>query len=147
MGVQDIWEGKDKRDFDPDMVRSKVKDGNKDARECAVSTEAIISVIGIGTPIHANRVTIKHLIGEPALLEQLAEEATELAKAALKKARILRGENPTPVTLEKAGADLMEEFTDVIQCARELGITPDEQQIINKDIRWLNRIREAGNHE
>lgn len=39
-------------------------------------------------------------IGLPAMHEQLAEEATELAKEALKMARILRGENPTPVTME-----------------------------------------------
>lgn len=37
-------------------------------------------------------------IGEAAMLEQLAEECTELAKAALKMARIIRKENPTPVT-------------------------------------------------
>lgn len=42
-------------------------------------------------------------IGRNAMLEQLAEEqlaeeATELDKAALKLARIYRGENPTPVT-------------------------------------------------
>ena len=37
-------------------------------------------------------------IGEPAMLEQLAEEAAELSHAALKLARIIRGENPTPVT-------------------------------------------------
>ena len=35
-------------------------------------------------------------IGEAAMLEQLAEECTELAKAALKMARIIRKENPTP---------------------------------------------------
>ena len=33
-------------------------------------------------------------IGEAAMLEQLAEECTELAKAALKMARIIRKENP-----------------------------------------------------
>ena len=32
-------------------------------------------------------------IGEAAMLEQLAEECTELAKAALKMARIIRKEN------------------------------------------------------
>lgn len=36
--------------------------------------------------------------GEPALLEQLAEECSELAQAALKLARLERGENPTPKT-------------------------------------------------
>lgn len=45
----------------------------------------------------------------PALLEQLAEEAAELAQAALKYARILRGENPTPVNVYKAHANLIEE--------------------------------------
>lgn len=37
-------------------------------------------------------------IGLPALLEQTAEECTELAHACLKEARRLRGENPTPKT-------------------------------------------------
>lgn len=53
-------------------------------------------------------------IGEPAMLEQLAEECTELGKAALKLARIHRGENPTPMTLEQAQDDLLEEYTDVV---------------------------------
>ena len=35
-------------------------------------------------------------IGLPAVLEQLAEECSELAQASLKYARLLRGENPTP---------------------------------------------------
>lgn len=33
-------------------------------------------------------------LGEPALLEQLAEECSELAQAALKMARLERGETP-----------------------------------------------------
>ena len=37
-------------------------------------------------------------IGLPAMLEQLAEECSELAQASLKYARLLRGENPTPKT-------------------------------------------------
>ena len=37
-----------------------------------------------------------------AVLEQMSEEAAELAQAALKYARILRGENPTPVTEREA---------------------------------------------
>ena len=37
-------------------------------------------------------------IGEAAMLEQLAEECTELAKAALKMARIIRKENPSPIS-------------------------------------------------
>lgn len=45
-------------------------------------------------------------IGEAAMLEQLAEECTELAKAALKMARIIRKENPTPVTEKEAIANI-----------------------------------------
>lgn len=83
---------------------------------------------------------IKDLIGEPALLEQLAEEATELAQAALKAARILRGENPTPVTLAQARDKITEEFTDVIQVSMELRLSPNDAQIQEKDKRWIGRI-------
>lgn len=52
-------------------------------------------------------------IGEPAALELLAEECTELAQAALKLARIERGENPSPKPKEFAMADMVEEMADV----------------------------------
>ena len=52
-------------------------------------------------------------IGLPATLEQLAEEAAELSKAALKLARVIRGENPTPVSYAQAVDSLMEEAADV----------------------------------
>lgn len=79
-------------------------------------------------------------IGKPAMLEQLAEEATELAHAALKLARIYRAENPTPVTAEQAAASVQEEYTDVIQCAEELGLEVDEDQIIRKQKRFRERL-------
>lgn len=60
-------------------------------------------------------------IGEPAMYEQMAEECTELAKAALKMARIIRNENPTPVTATEAQDAIIEEFNDVVICAIELG--------------------------
>ena len=53
-------------------------------------------------------------IGLPAMLEQAAEEASELAKAALKYVRVLFNENPTPVTKDKAFNDLTEEYSDFI---------------------------------
>lgn len=59
------------------------------------------------------------------MYEQLAEEASELCKAALKMARILRGENPTPVTDNEARINLIEEFTDVMLCAAELDLEAD----------------------
>jgi NTP pyrophosphatase (non-canonical NTP hydrolase) len=88
-------------------------------------------------------VNIEKLIGKPALLEQLAEEASELAQAALKLSRILRHENPTPVTEEEAISNLKEEFTDVIQCAEQLLLEIDIVQLELKEKRWYSRIEEA----
>lgn len=56
-------------------------------------------------------------IGRAAMLELLAEESAELSQAALKMARIMRGENPTPVTRMQAEKNLIEEYTDVRLCA------------------------------
>lgn len=86
-------------------------------------------------------------IGTPAMLEQLAEEAAELSQAALKLDRIFRGENPTPVTEEEAWIHLIEEYTDVYQCAEELEIPVDWLQIKEKSERfrerWENREDES----
>ena len=60
------------------------------------------------------------VIGAPAMLEQAAEECTEMAQACLKLARIMRGENPTPMTRKEAEENLAEEVADVCICADEL---------------------------
>lgn len=78
-------------------------------------------------------------IGEPAMLEQLAEESTELAKAALKKARILWGENPTPKTLDEADYELDEEVTDVSLCLDELELTSNWITAVKKKKRFEER--------
>lgn len=52
-------------------------------------------------------------IGEAAALEMLAEEAAELAAAASKAARILRGENPARMDLETAYTHVSDELRDV----------------------------------
>ena len=67
-------------------------------------------------------------------LEALAEEASELSQAALKVIRAEKlGQNPTPITAEKAEASLIEEFYDVLICAVALEITiPSEEEILNK---------------
>lgn len=78
-------------------------------------------------------------IGYPAMLEQLAEECAELGKAALKLARIVRRENPTPVTKEEALENLREEYTDVIQCARELELVTDFVTMSTKKERFFER--------
>lgn len=90
---------------------------------------------------------VKELIGEAALLEQLAEEAAELAQAALKCARVLRGENPTPITLAQARDSITEEFTDVIHVSMELRLSPDDAQIQSKSARWIDRIKETTKNE
>lgn len=59
-------------------------------------------------------------IGEAAALEMLAEECTELAQAALKLARVERGENPASVSEDHAQSDLMEEWADVLVCSEYL---------------------------
>lgn len=81
-------------------------------------------------------------IGAAAMLEQLAEEATELAHAALKLARIERGENPTPVLKEDAMDHLIEEYTDVVQCAEELRLVPNREKIKLKKMRFEERWKE-----
>lgn len=78
-------------------------------------------------------------IGRPAMLEQLAEECAELGKAALKYSRVLRRENPTPVTEEEAFKSLMEEWTDVLTCANELTIPVDLAMAERKQKRFQER--------
>lgn len=84
-----------------------------------------------------------------ALLENLAEECAELAHAALKEARRLRGENPTPATAEECQKALTEESADVVGM---LGVVT-ELKIINEDemlrcmtrkmIRFMERLEKA----
>ena len=81
-------------------------------------------------------------IGEAAMLEQLAQEATEFAHLSLKLARIERGENPTPVLKEDAMDHLIEEYTDVVQCAEELSLVPNREQIKLKKMRFEERWKE-----
>lgn len=56
---------------------------------------------------------IYEAIGEAAALEMLAEECCELGQAALKLARIVRGENPARITYAEAYHTLVTELTDV----------------------------------
>lgn len=79
-------------------------------------------------------------LGFPEALAQLAEEAAELSQAALKCRRALDGRNPTPKTESRCWDDLAEEYTDVIHCARVLGLTPSEAQIREKHTRWRRRL-------
>lgn len=82
----------------------------------------------------------EELIGAPALLEQLAEEAAELTKAALKMARLIRKENPTPKTYDECYNELIEEYSDVFVAARALNLEPSEDIMNFKAQRWERRL-------
>lgn len=59
-------------------------------------------------------------IGKVAMLEQTAEECTELAQACLKLARKYRGENPTPKSEKQLLDNFYEEVADVFISIMEL---------------------------
>jgi hypothetical protein len=84
-------------------------------------------------------------IGEAAILEQLAEECAELTKAALKLSRVMRKENPTPVTVNDAFDNLVEEIGDVRLLLRVTDFmydSIDTQEIEKYKLqRWKNRIK------
>lgn len=78
------------------------------------------------------------------ILAQLAEEAAELAQAALKLRRALDGTNPTPVSAVDAWARLIEEHADVSLC---LSLILDSTQTYaasliceSKAMRWHKRL-------
>ena len=86
----------------------------------------------------------RHTEGD--LLCQLAEEAAELAHAALKLRRAITQNNPTPVTAADAKAALIEEIADVevaFEVLRhKIGITCDDVFAVEdaKIERWKGRV-------
>lgn len=80
------------------------------------------------------------------LLAQLAEEATELAKAALKLRRVYSGINPTPITEQEALENLLEEMADISTCIHVLGYDAEEcldkvhRTTVFKLKRWADRL-------
>ena len=79
-----------------------------------------------------------------SLYEQLAEECAELAHDALKLARIIRQENPTPQTKVETTQHLIEELSDVSLVCDVIGIEPDQEIKARKLQRWAERLEEAG---
>ena len=77
------------------------------------------------------------------ILAQLAEEAAELAQAALKMRRVIDGRNPTPVRFDDAYDNLVEEYSDVVNCMHELGVSYSIDIISEKKDRWIRRLKEA----
>ena len=84
--------------------------------------------------------TIYEATPDPALYEMLSEECAELCHAALKVARILRRENPTPVSLEEAFNNMLEEVSDVQLCMTVLALEPKREIVEQKMQRWVDRI-------
>lgn len=87
---------------------------------------------------------IRDRVPLPAVYEQLAEECSELAHAALKAARRMRYENPTPRPIHEILADVNEEATDVHVVASVLGLKADPNLKREKLERWAERLEDVG---
>lgn len=57
---------------------------------------------------------VSDILPKTEILAQLAEEASELAQAALKLRRALDGTNPTPKSIKECWENLKEELWDVL---------------------------------
>lgn len=90
----------------------------------------------------------KHLPA-PELLAQLAEEAAELAQAALKLRRAIDGTNWTPKTLQECKEALAEEIADVegVLLAMDYAVPLVDYDRVHtvqniKMARWAKRLEE-----
>ncbi len=93
---------------------------------------------------------ISDILPKTEILAQLAEEASELAQAALKLRRALDGTNPTPKSVEKCENALIEEYADVIVCISELNCSLEWHEDVAatfcaKRTRWLSRLEAKEN--
>ena len=87
---------------------------------------------------------IKRKVPVEELLTGLAEEAAELAQAALKLRRTFNGVNPTPISEEQAMERLYEEIADVKLYVSLLDVNPQyiSEVMQHKLSRWRDRIEE-----
>lgn len=88
---------------------------------------------------------ISDILPMTEILAQLAEEASELAQAALKLRRALDGTNPTPKSVEECKKAFEEEYADVVNCIIALDLDDavfDRMQKMQyeKEVRWLSRL-------
>lgn len=96
-------------------------------------------------------------LSDEDILCQIAEEAAELAKAALKLRRAITGTNPTPVSVDEAKYNLLEEYGDVVgsflvyakknKLDDESVYEMSNEFIKSKFDRWAQRIKEGENHD
>lgn len=95
---------------------------------------------------------IRSRLSRTEILAQLAEECSELAQAALKLRRAIRGDNPTPVTVDEAEAKVTEEVADVLLCIMAAGdyvqnmiVDRELKRIMDKKAsRWVFRLMGGG---
>lgn len=95
-------------------------------------------------------------IGEYGALQQIAEEASELAQAALKYLRFIKGDNPMYINGVRADKNddvaaqhlldtIREELSDVVLACDVAGFKPYESMMRWKLSRWLTRLKENSN--
>lgn len=89
---------------------------------------------------------IREKVPVPDIFDQLAEEAAELAQAANKMARVMRGTNPANIDEREAIKHVIEEYTDVHVVAKNiLELQVDGLQADYKIDRWAKRLEEKDN--
>lgn len=102
---------------------------------------------------------ISDILTQTEILAQLAEEASELAQAALKLRRALDGTNPTPKSVEECLENIQEEMADVFVCLTMFGKSAERDGILiynrymekvikiedEKEARWLSRLEAKEN--
>ena len=126
-----------------------VKEGNVHKMELKFDKNEAVQIIPIEypneeCPIHA----IREIMPLAEIMTQLAEEAAELAQAALKYRRTLSNANPTPVSRREAETKLLEEIADVKLCLHVAGFEEVRHKIqVNRTItakaeRWPKRLLE-----
>ena len=95
-------------------------------------------------------------LSDEDILCQIAEEAAELAQAALKLRRAITKTNPTPVTVDEALENLLEEYGDVVGAFWVYAVKNKAEDAITKAVsnnvyakysRWAQRIKEGKNHD
>ena len=95
-------------------------------------------------------------LSEEDILCQIAEEAAELSKAALKLRRVLTGTNPTPVTVDEAVENFIEEYGDTMVAMTayfmkhgmiDRKVADILEQNNPKYSRWAQRIKEGKKHD
>ena len=85
---------------------------------------------------------IRSQLDERTLLEQLAEESAEFTQAVLKLIRSGGlSKNTTPVTIDEAGANFIEEWEDINLVFYMLGLIDDERILDSPKLkRWSERL-------